>query len=309
MPEKTATPPQEDVWSEWLLHRRHADDSEYSEVVQTTVEGYAKRVLDGAQLVPGSTLVDIGSGEGLIPFRAIERVGPTLRVILTDVSAPMLRYAQTVAVKRGVQDQCTFLECSADRLEGIADSSVDVVTTRAALAYVADKNAAFRECYRILTPGGRISIAEPIFAEEALIAQRLRMQVDSEGIRPSNLLLRLVHRCKSAQFPDTEQERAKSPHVNYSERDLLKMVQEAGFSDIHLELHIDVTQPPAISWEVLMGGSPHPWARPLGVILEEDFTPEERDFFERAMRPSVESGTETLTERTVYLTGTKPLTG
>src|SRR5580704_12774286 len=96
-PANTAEPPQEDVWSEWLLHRRHADDSDYGEVVQTTVEGYAKRVLDGARLVPGSILVDIGSGEGLIPFRAIERVGPTLRVILTDVSAPMLRYAQSVA--------------------------------------------------------------------------------------------------------------------------------------------------------------------------------------------------------------------
>ena len=306
MPAKAANPPQDDVWSEWLLHRRHADDSGYGAVVQTTVEGYAKRVLDGAQLAPCSTLVDIGSGEGLIPFRAIERIGPTLRVILTDVSVPMLRYAQTVAVERGVQDQCTFLECSAERLEGIADSSVDVVTTRAALAYVADKNAAFRECYRILRPGGRISIAEPIFADEALIAQRLRIQVDSEGVRPSNLMLRLVHRCKAAQFPDTEQGRARSPHVNYSERDLLKMVQDAGFFDIHLELHIDVTQPPAVSWEVLMGASPHPWARPLGAILEEEFTPEERDFFERAMRPSLESGTDSLTERTVYLTATKP---
>jgi hypothetical protein len=40
---------QADVWSEWLLHRRHADDPNYGRVVQTVVQGYADRVLDGAQ--------------------------------------------------------------------------------------------------------------------------------------------------------------------------------------------------------------------------------------------------------------------
>ena len=35
-----------DVWSEWLLHHRHADDPAYAQVVQTVVEGYANRVLD-----------------------------------------------------------------------------------------------------------------------------------------------------------------------------------------------------------------------------------------------------------------------
>lgn len=38
-----------DVWSEWLLHRRHADDTAYGRLVQAAVEGYADRVLDGAR--------------------------------------------------------------------------------------------------------------------------------------------------------------------------------------------------------------------------------------------------------------------
>ena len=86
-----------DVWSDWLLHRRHGGDPEYGEHVQNVVDQYAKRVLDGAHLMPGMTLVDIGSGEGLIAFRAIEEVGPSLNVLLTDISGPMLRYAEKVA--------------------------------------------------------------------------------------------------------------------------------------------------------------------------------------------------------------------
>jgi arsenite methyltransferase len=41
-----------DVWSQWLLHRRHADDPNYGRPVQTVVQGFADRVLYGAQPLP-----------------------------------------------------------------------------------------------------------------------------------------------------------------------------------------------------------------------------------------------------------------
>jgi hypothetical protein len=50
-----------DVWSEWLLHHRHADDPAYGRVVQAAVERYADRVLQGTQLAAGMTLVDVAS--------------------------------------------------------------------------------------------------------------------------------------------------------------------------------------------------------------------------------------------------------
>src|SRR5258708_12305196 len=79
-----------DVWSEWLLHRRHADDPSYERVVQSVVERLADHVLDDAKLSPGMTLAAIGAGEGLLAFRAIERVGSTLQTVLTDLSPPLL---------------------------------------------------------------------------------------------------------------------------------------------------------------------------------------------------------------------------
>jgi arsenite methyltransferase len=295
-----------DVWSEWLLHYRHAGDPIYAKIVHEVVKGYADKVLDGAQLDAGMTLVDIGAGEGLVAFRAIGRIGTSLRVILTDISAPMLRYAESVAVKLDVRPQCTFLECSAENLVGIADASVDVVTTRAVLAYVPDKKAALGECFRILKPGGRLSIAEPVLQDEAFHARALRRRVEDKSLTMDRFLT-LLHRWKAAQFPDTELACAQSPITNYSERDLLNMVGGAGFVNIHLQFHIDVTPSRVTTWEIFIGTSPHPGAPTLGQILSERFTPDEREFFERLVRPTVESGRNITTERALYLQARRPL--
>ncbi len=295
-----------DVWSEWLLHRRHADDPQYAEVVRTAVQAYADRVLDAARLAPGMTLIDVGAGEGLVAFRAIDRVGAALRVVLTDVSACMLRHAESVAARKNVHSQCAFVECSAEKLSGIDDASADVVTTRAVLAYVADKSAAFREFHRILKPGGRISLAEPILQDDAFYARALRKRVEDKGSAPADRFMTLLHRWKAAQFPDTEEGCASSPITNYSERDLISLARGCGFGEIHLQLHIDVMPSLVTSWEVFLGTSPHPLAPSLGQILAEQFTPEERQYFEHTLRPTVEAGRSITTDRVAYLQAKKP---
>ena len=297
---------QSDVWSEWLLRDRHGGDLAHERWVRAEVDRFADRVLDAARLMPGMTLADVGTGDGEIAFRAIERVGPSLQVLLADISAPLLRHAQARATRRSVLGQCTFLECSAERLDGIHDACVDVVTTRAVLAYVHDKCAALREFHRVLKPGGRISIAEPILQEDAFNAISLRRLLDSQTAAPDPVLT-LVHRWKAAQFPDTPEKLAASPIANYSERDLLGFVQDCGFVEIHMELHVDVRREQGVSWATFIGSSPHPWAPTLDIILQEQFTSEERVRFEQALRPAVEAGSSAATDRIVYLTASKPV--
>jgi arsenite methyltransferase len=299
--------PTADLWSQWLLHQRHADDAQFEQAVQALVDRYVERLLDGAQLVAGQTLVDVGTGEGIVAWRAIERVGPTLRVWLTDVSEPMLRHAESRALERGVCGQCTFLRCPADHLQGVPDESVDVVVTRAVLTYVADKTAALREFHRVLKPGGRISLAEPVYQDDALAASALRAAVDCGSRDSASPLTVLLHRWKAAQFPDTEEKILQSPIANYSERDMLRFAQTAGFTELHLELHIDTRPSIVRSWSVFIDSSPHPLAPPLSTIMAEQFTAEERLLFERSMRPMIEDPNALTTDRMLYLTARKPL--
>jgi hypothetical protein len=72
-----------------------------------------------------------------------------------------------------------------------------------------------------------------------------------------------------------------------------------------MQLHIDVAPSLSTSWEVFLGSSPHPLAPSLRTILTEQFSPEERELFEKVVRPTVESGKSMTTERTAYLTSSK----
>ena len=82
--------PRSDIWSDWLLRKRGGADPVFGQFVRGAIERIRDRVLNGAQLSAGMTLLDVGSGDGLIAFGALARLGPSLRVILTDVSIPLL---------------------------------------------------------------------------------------------------------------------------------------------------------------------------------------------------------------------------
>jgi ubiquinone/menaquinone biosynthesis C-methylase UbiE len=298
--------PSGDVWSQWLLGRRHGGDLQQQSVILAAVERYRDRVLDGARLGPGMTLLDVGTGDGLIALGALARIGPALRVILTDLSPPLLQRAEQLARQRGVRGQCQFIPGSAENLAGIANAVVDVATTRAVLAYVSDKRAALRELRRVLKPGGRISLCEPVFQDDAFETAALTKLVEAQPAHPEIAFLRLLQRWKAAQFPATEKAISESPITNYSERDLVRLAREAGFVGIHLELHIDHVPLGYTRWDFFLDTAPHPWAPTLREVLTARFAEPERAYFERVMRPRVESGNMLTTEAIAYLTAEVP---
>ena len=296
-----------DSWSEWLLGRRHGGDAIHEPVVRSKVEPIRDRVLDGAGLRSGMVLVDVGAGDGLIAFGAFERVGPSLTAVLVDVSKPLLMRAEQRAVECGVRDRCTFVQALAERLDGVADASADVVATRSVLAYVSDKAAAAREFHRVLKPGGRLSIAEPINRDEAVhLAAFSKFLLSSEG-RTVSATVRLMHRCRAAQLASTAEEIQNNPLTNFSERDLIQYFQRSGFDEIHLELHIDIVRQAAIAWDTFIDISPRPDCPTLREVFAAQLSGTEQRQLEEGLRPLVEAGQHRSREATAYLTASKPV--
>src|SRR5215470_15013592 len=144
-----------DRWAEWLAERRFGGDPTARREMLARLGEIRDGVLAGAGLREGETLLDVGCGEGLIGFGALERGAGT--VVFSDISTDLLDFCHETAAELGVLDRCRFVEAAADDLASIGDASVDVVATRSVLIYVREKPAAFGEFGRVLRPGGRIS--------------------------------------------------------------------------------------------------------------------------------------------------------
>jgi ubiquinone/menaquinone biosynthesis C-methylase UbiE len=295
-----------DLWSEWLLHRRHGDDPTYEPVVRRLVDRIRNRVLDGAGSFDDKTLIDVGAGDGNITFGAFERASGSMRAILVDISKPLLQHAEQRAIELGLRDRCTFLETSAERLDGVADTSADVLTTRAVLAYVPDKAAAIANFLRVLKPGGRVSIAEPIYSDDAAHLAAFSNYLSSCPVEAVSTPLRLLHRCRIAQLPSTLVEIQNNPLTNFSERDLALSFQRAGFDEIHLEFHLDIRAQTPIPWETYIDTAPRPGTPSLREAFAAHLTEEESRELEKALRPLIESGKLKTRDSIAYLTGRKP---
>jgi arsenite methyltransferase len=112
-----------------------------------------------AFLQPGETVLDIGSGAGIDTILAARRVGPEGKAIGLDVVPEMSQRARTHASEAGVDTWTEFREGEMERIP-LPDGSVDVVISNGVLNLSARKSRALAEIYRVLGPGGRISLAD-----------------------------------------------------------------------------------------------------------------------------------------------------
>lgn len=269
--------PELDQWAQWLLHRRHGGDPEQLEQTLAYLYPIRDRVLDHASLREGERLLDVGCGDGLIAFAALERVGPSGLVIFSDISQDLLDHCRMLASQMGVRDRCQFVRAAADDLAAIPDGSVDAVTTRSVLIYVKDKARAFAEFFRVLRPGGRISLFEPINRFAAG-----RSSWDAGPVQELRDRVRAVY--EAIQPMDSD------PMLDFDERDLLAIAETAGFREIHLEYRADIEPAEPRQWQTVLHSSGNPRIPTLAEAMAQVLTPEEAARYEAYLRPIVESG-------------------
>jgi arsenite methyltransferase len=126
-----------------------------------------------AELKPGETVLDLGSGGGIDVLLSARRVGPTGKAFGLDMTDEMLALARDNQLKAGV-DNVEFLKGEIENIP-LPDNSVDVVISNCVINLSGDKDRVLREAFRVLKPGGRFAVSDVVTRGE--VPARIRQDI------------------------------------------------------------------------------------------------------------------------------------
>jgi len=259
------------------MTRRDGGDPEVRRRHAPSLLAFRDGVLDRASIAEGDVVLDLGTGTGLIGLGALDLVGETGRVIFSDVSAELLAECRR---QTGDDERCSFVEMPAGDLGPVADASVDVVTTRSVLMYLADKPAAFAEIARVLRPGGRLSIFEPVNSFRLGASPHRFLGLD---LTPLAGLVEKLLRAYAGE----------SLILDFDERDLLAWTERAGFTSIEMDYRAQVDVPMGgerVDWDTLKRTAPNPLVPTYEEAMAATLTAAERDRLDEHLRALFAAG-------------------
>lgn len=258
-----------DKWLTWLLEKRSGGNAEQKRKTYEALAPIRDKVIEHADIKAGDTVLDVGTGDGLIAFEILEKHPDISKLIFSDISDDTLEFCREATEALKTEIPVEFLKTSAEEIL-LKDESVDVVTARSVYIYVADKEKAFKEAWRVLKPGGRFSIFEPI----NIFSVRYRGG-DFFGMDLSPIQEIANKFLNALGYPH---DHANDPMLDFDERDLLKLAQNAGFTHAKLVYEARVSSKAKyMPWDMLYNAPPNPNALSLKEAFEKSLTQEEHE--------------------------------
>ena len=165
-----------------------------------------------AELKPGETVLDIGSGGGIDVFLAARRVSPAGFVYGIDMTPAMLQRARKAA-KKGGYTNVKFRHGYAEKLP-VKDGEIDVIISNCVINLTEDKAKVFGEAYRALKEGGRLEVNDVVFGGPVMPEVRTFAVGWSECVSGALYEAEYVDLVKQAGFKDIRVRRSTSSGVS-----------------------------------------------------------------------------------------------
>jgi arsenite methyltransferase len=127
------------------------------------------------ELLPGQTVLDLGSGGGIDVLLSARHVGPSGKVYGLDMTDEMLALARENQRKAGATN-VEFLKGTIEAIP-LPDQSVDVIISNCVINLSEDKDAVLREAFRVLKPGGRFAVSDVVIRGEVPTEIRRSMEL------------------------------------------------------------------------------------------------------------------------------------
>lgn len=174
-----------------------------------------------ADLKPGQTVLDLGSGGGIDVFLSAQAVGPAGKAIGVDATPEMVWRARKAAKDMKV----TNVEFRLGEIECIPveSNTVDVVISNCVINLSPDKEKVFREAFRVLKPGGKLAVSDMVLTEDLEADELERLRTWASCIGGAISLDEYVGKMSAVGFTDI---RIDSKHI-YTSRELALMVSDS----------------------------------------------------------------------------------